>query len=473
MPNALSSLEARLREDLDRLNFFGKDWVPLHPRMAVRDVVVIGAGMCGLVASVALRRHGISNHVVYDMAPAGQEGPWITIARMETLRSPKQLTGPAFGLPSLTFRAWYEATRGVAAWDALYRIERADWMAYLVWYRRVMALPVVNDARMTGLTQGPDGLIAVDMQIAGRTERVLTRKLVLATGRDALGGNFVPQIIRGIDRRFWAHSADDIDFGALRGRRVAVVGAGASAMDNAATALEAGAARVDLLIRRTAMPTINKGMGVGSPGMTHGYQALPDDWKWKIQDYLARSQTPPPRNSTLRVSRHDNAFFHFGAALQEIREQDGALVIRTPKGVFTADFMVFATGFCVDLSLRPELATIAPHVRLWRDGMAQDDPRRGDALALSPLLGEHFEMSGDHPMLDSIYGFNFPATLTHGKLSGDIPAISEGADRLVRGIIRSLFTQDIEHHFETLMAYDTPELLGDEWRDADDRGQDQ
>jgi len=463
----LALLEARLREDLDRLNFFGKAWVPKTE--GVRNVVVIGAGMCGLVASLALRRHGIENHTVYDMAPEGQEGPWITIARMETLRSPKQLTGPAFGLPSLTFRAWFEASRGVDAWNDLFRITRADWMEYLVWYRRVMELPVVNDARMLGMEQQGD-LIALRMSIGGTEQRVLTRKLVLATGRDGLGGNYVPEIIRGIDRRFWAHSADDIDFDALRGKKVIVVGAGASAMDNAATALETGAARVDMLIRRAVMPTVNKGMGIGSPGMTHGYQALPDNWKWKIQDYLNRSQTPAPRNSTLRVSRHPNASFNFASPMEEIREEDGALFVRTPKTTFHADFMIFGTGFCVDLDLRPELATIAPHVRLWRDRLADGDPRRGDALATSPDLGEYFELQektpGACPMLASIYNFNFPATLTHGKLSGDIPAISEGADRLVRGIIRSLFVEDIDQHFTALEAFDTPELLGDEWTPA-------
>ena len=47
-------------------------------------------------------------------SPKDFEGPWATTARMETLRSPKQLTGPALGLPALTFRAWYEAQFGTA-----------------------------------------------------------------------------------------------------------------------------------------------------------------------------------------------------------------------------------------------------------------------------------------------------------------------------------------------------------------------
>ena len=65
--------------------------------------------MAGLVASAMLRRLGVDNQLVLDRARAGEEGPWVTFARMRTLRSPKELTGPAMGLPALTFRAFYEA----------------------------------------------------------------------------------------------------------------------------------------------------------------------------------------------------------------------------------------------------------------------------------------------------------------------------------------------------------------------------
>ena len=55
-----------------------------------------------------------------------------------------------------------------------------------------------------------------------------------------------------------------MDYAMLADKRVGV-GAGASAMDSAATALEAGAASVDLLIRRDDIPRINKGKGAGNP----------------------------------------------------------------------------------------------------------------------------------------------------------------------------------------------------------------
>lgn len=65
-----------------------------------------------------------------------------------------------------------------------------------------------------------------------------------------------------------------------------------------------------------------------------------------------------------------------------------------------------------------------------------------------------------------IHCFNDAAMLSHGKVSGDIPAVSAGAERLVRHITASLFADDVETHFANLVAYDKPELLGDEWVDS-------
>jgi len=70
-------------------------------------------------------------------------------------------------------------------------------------------------------------------------------------------------------------------------------------------------------------------------------------------------------------------------------------------------------------------------------------------------------------MLARIHCFNDHATLSQGKVAGDIPAVSDGARRLARGLAGLLFAEDEAAHFAALQAFDTPELLGDEWRDAD------
>jgi FAD-dependent urate hydroxylase len=309
-------------------------------------------------------------------------------------------------------------------------------------------------------------LIALDLDGGGE---VLCRRLVLATGRDGLGGPTVPQaLLRGVPHRLWAHSAEPIDFAALRGRRVGIVGAGASAMDNAAMALEAGCGSLDMFVRRAELPRINKFTGIGSAGVVHGYAGLPDAWKLRFQHYALGQQTPPPRDSTQRVSRHPNARLHLASPVTALAEEGSALRVTLPGRAVTVDLLILATGFGVDLSRRPELARVAPHIRFWPDRLARETPEFADEeLAASPDLAPDFsfqeKVPDACPALSRIHCFNHPASLSAGKLGGDIPAVSAGAQRLARGIARSLFVEDRALHFERLQAFDTPELLGDEW----------
>lgn len=474
IPTGLPALEARLRQDLAWLELPAKRWVVERTQNGkpLLDVAIIGGGMAGMAAAAALKLIGIPA-VIFDRAPEGFEGPWVTTARMETLRSPKQLTGPALGLPALTFRAWFEAQFGLAQWEALDKIPRPQWMDYLRWYRRVLSLDIRNECEVLRVTPRADQLVELEISSSKRCEIVLARRLVLATGRDGLGGPYVPDIAKILPRDLWAHSSDPFDYDRLKGKRVGVVGAGASAMDSAATALEAGALSVDMLIRRDDLPRINKGKGAGNAGMVHGFMSLPENWKWRIRHYLGTQQVPPPRGSTLRVSKFENARFNLGCTLLGAEARDKGVEVRTTVGTFELDFLIFSTGFMIDWWRRPEYAAIAPNVLAWGDRLRTQDEPGGQEMIDSPDLGPAFEFRekspGQCPGLDRIHCFCYPAALSHGTVSGDIPAISDGAKRLAQGIAAHFYREDIDEHFARMQRYDEPELLGDEWTPAKPR----
>jgi len=464
----LAALEQRLAWELAALQLPAPRWTPALQRDGepVADVAIVGGGMSGLALQAALQHRGLAV-AVYDASPEGLEGPWATTARMETLRSPKQLAGPALGIPSLTFRAWFEAQFGQEAWEALDKIPRLQWMDYLRWYRRVLGLPVHNEHRVTDVLPRADGLVELHLQHRGSSLKAYARRLVLATGRAGLGTGSVPAWAQELPRGRWAHSADELDHERLRGLRVGVVGAGASAMDSAATALEHGAQRVHLLVRRPDLPRVNKGKGAGSPGFVHGYARLADPHKWRIRHYIHTQQVPPPHNSTLRVSAHPNAFFHLGCAVQGAQEQDGALRVRTSAGPIALDFLIFATGFAVDWARRPMLRHLAPHVRTWGERFEPPAGLEDAELRASPDLGPDFEFQpkAGHVCLglDRIHCFTYPAALSLGVITGDIPAISDGALRLATSIVGLLWAEDIEHHYARMQAFAEPEVYGDEW----------
>ena len=306
----MAELEARLRRDLELLVMPpSKDWLEprTHPEYGpVLDVAVIGAGMSGLAASFALKCLAIRGLRMFDRSPEGFEGPWATFARMETLRSPPELSGPSFGFSNLTFRAWFEAQFGLAAWKTSppHPAPAMDGLPALVPAHDRCA---DRERDRAGRPRGRQGVRDPHAALArGATRKVAARRVVLANGREGLGGPYIPPMFRGLDRRFVAHSSDDIDFDALRGKVVGVIGAGASAVDNAAEALEHGAARAAMLVRRGDVPRINKGMGIGSAGFWVGFHALTHAQKWQIVNYIDEQAVPPPRDSMLRVTRNKN-----------------------------------------------------------------------------------------------------------------------------------------------------------------------
>ncbi len=469
----LTALQARLREDLDFLLYPGNTWVP--PARGINDVVIVGGGMCGMVAWLGLTTGGVRNLRIVDRSPKGLEGPWLTYARMETLRSPKQLTGPAFGHGALTFQAWYRAQFGRRRWDELDKIPRAMWMDYLRWYREVLAIGVENGVSVDHVE--PHGDILRLAVSGAESDTILTRKLVFATGRDGTGKPHIPAFINALPRERWAHTADEIDFAALKGKRVAVVGVGASAVDNAAEALEHGASEVRHLIRRKEMPTINKMMGIGSFGFTCGFADLPDEWRWRFMRYSFVTQTPPPHGSTLRVSRHDNAYFHFGKAVTSARVSGNEIRVGFADGTsYTTDFIILGTGFYIDPLSRTEFGDAAGDILLWKDVYVPPANEKSDNLGRFPYLGPDFSFRekapGRAPWLKNVYCFNYGATASLGKVSGDIPGVSEGAAWLARAIASTLYVEDIEAHWQGMLDYDTPELIGTEWQPSELTGED-
>src|SRR5882762_5710807 len=237
---SLDGLTALARRELEQLRYPAPNWV--LPRDGLVDVVVVGGGMCGQTATFALLREGVSNLRCLDRAARGDEGPWTTFARMDILRSPKHLTGPDLGIASLTYRAYHEAKFGLAHWEKLHKIDRVEWARYLMWVRESVGIPVENEiaVRTVELERGA-------VRISTAKETIRARKVVLAMGREGSGALRWPNFAT-FDPAKRApgvyHSADDLDFAKLRAKRVGILGAGASAFDNAAEALEAGAAEV-------------------------------------------------------------------------------------------------------------------------------------------------------------------------------------------------------------------------------------
>lgn len=466
---SLLDLEEAILKDFSYLNYPADNWVkPVSDaeNSPVLDVAIIGAGTCGLAAWFGLTKDGIRNIAIFDDSDAGREGPWVTTARMKTLRSPKHLTGPNMGLPNLTFRAWFEAVFGAEHWEGLDKISRDMWMAYLKWYRKILEIPVQNNVKLISIKPaGP--YFKLRFQGPDEESSVKARHVILATGRAAFGGVRLPQFATSLPGDRYAHTEDTIDFGELAGKNITVIGGAASAVDNAATALEAGADQVHMLMRAPDVPRLNKFKSITYPGFLMGFSSLDKLMRWRFLKHGFDTKIAAPRDSMLRLKAHENFFLHMGSPILDVHIKGPDIILRTPKGKHRADFVIFGTGYAIDIKGQPELAEFAKDILLWRDCFTPPPGEEDDTLQNYPLLGDGFEfrekVPGVAPYLERLHLFNAASTLTHAPISSDIPGINIGVSRLVNHLAKALFKEGAEKHLEEFYAYSEPELLGDEW----------
>ena len=458
----LEALQAELARQLTLTGFGGQDWTRprSHPEGHVHDVVIVGGGQSGLAAAFGLIRERISNILVIDENPAGFEGPWETYARMVTLRTPKDLTPIDFGIPALTYRAWWEARHGAESWTQVDKIARGDWMAYLRWYRRVLDLPVRNETKLELIEPIGQGLYRLKLAGGGT---LLSRKVILATGIQGGGEWHTPALISGaLPRHLYAHTSEAIDYPALAGKRIAILGGGASAFDNANVALAAGVREVEVHMRRKVLPRINPIRFMERVGFTARYPALDDAEKYTVMSaFLGHNQ--PPTNDTFRRAAARSGFsLHLGSPWLSVEVQGERALVTTPRGKFAFDFLVLSTGLLSDPGLRPELAGVSDAIARWSDVYRAPPGKENALLDAHPYLGPAFEFlprkGSPSQALHGLFAFNYSALASLGLSASALSGLQAALPRLVRGVADQLFLDDREALTADFLAYDEPEF---------------
>ena len=432
-------------------------------RGAAVSVLIVGGGQAGLVTAYGLRRKGIAGVLVVDGASAGFAGPWATYARMRTLRTPKNVKWPTWGVPAASPRAWFEARYGEAAWEQIEYFPTSDWHAFLEWYRDTLHIAVRFETTVVGIRGGEDGEpFRVELRRRdGSSDTLAAERIVLATGLEGAGGRNLPRQLFAelpIDR--YAHTHDDIDFSALRGRRIGILGGGTGAFDNAATALEHGAASAAVHMRRPSMPTVSPYRWMEFPGIIEHYDSFVDDQKWAFNLHLSRIDQPATQNAVWRAFSFPAFAFRCSSPWESAIWSGDEIIVRTPDGQERYDFVIAATGIAVDLSRRPELGDFVDEIVLWRDRIPPHLLELMPSLGGYPYLDDRFGLRGADPerdrRLSRIHMFNHGSRLSMGVLSHQISGLYGGVHRLVRGVVGSIFRDRSGALLEEFIAFDTP-----------------
>jgi len=453
--------DAAARETLRLIGPAPANWVSDRPGIG-HNVVLVGGGQTGCAFAWAMRRAGIGKVSVIDAAPDERHaGVWLNAARMNLLRTPKSLVGPEIGLPSLSFQAWYEARHGQAAYAAIDRIPRVDWAGYLSWYRQFLGIEVRYGTMLTRIEPAGDHF-RLHLSVGGAERVETTRKIVLANGVGGNGGPYLPPAVASLPASFRAHTADRIDFAALRGKSVAIVGAAASAFDAAGVALEAGAGEVRLYARRSAIAAVPISRSRGFPGAYDNYRSLPDAIRWQQAVRFQRSGSTPTVDAIARAVAFPNFHLHPGAGWTASRVEDGRVVARAGDADVACDFVIAGTGYFQDPNARPELAGFSEHILLWRDRYTPPAGEADDYLGAHPYLGEGHEYlektPGAAPFLGNIHVHTPAGFVSFGVPIGDVPSMKRDIPGVTAWISRDLFLADLPAHARRMMGDVAPDF---------------
>jgi cation diffusion facilitator CzcD-associated flavoprotein CzcO len=451
-------LAAQTRRALRWVGRDPADWV--RARSGVdHNVVIVGGGQSGVAIAYGLKRKGVGRVEVIDQADPGQAGIWRSIARMDQLRTPKLMAGPEGGNAALSFRAWYETLNGADAFDALDRIPRLAWADYLAWFQEVTDTQVRYRTRLLEIEPQGD-VVRLHLETGGARRVETTRKLVLANGYAGAGGPSVPDFVRALPSSVWTHTTGRIPVEGLARKVVGVIGAGSSAFDAAAVALESGAAEVHLFSRRSYIEYQGQVLGVaapppatapidrGYPNMLELTYELPDAVRWGNFLLGDRRVASVPLDSLERAVAFKGFHIHLNTSLADVSMSgNGKVAAKAGRRTLRFDHVIAGTGYQIDLAAQPELARIHEAIALWRDRYRPAPGEENTAGAKHPYLGAGFEFlprqEAGAEFLRNIHCFNLAAALSFGIPVGDVPSMVDHP-RLVAAIARDLYVESVD-----------------------------
>jgi thioredoxin reductase len=206
--------------------------------MAVTDVLVIGAGPCGLSISTHLRHRGIEHTIVgRPMDTWRTHMPVGMFLKSEPYGSVISSTKKGYDV------ATYSALHGFDDYvDRVGPLSLERFLAYADWFTEQL-VPDIRDITVTGLTP-KDGGFHVEF---AEEAPIFARSVVVATG--LMPYTYLPAELSGLPADLMTHTAVHHTMDQFSGKRVAVIGAGQSALQAGALLHELGA-DVQVIARR-------------------------------------------------------------------------------------------------------------------------------------------------------------------------------------------------------------------------------
>ncbi len=422
-----------------------------RPGEAPLDVAIVGGGMAGLALLATLTHLGLRARI-YDRSPAGFEGPLGHDRAHGDAALAQGTHRPCAGPAGADLS---RLVRGPVRVGGLGRARQDPAPAV----GRVPALVSQRAGpRRAQRTAGAGGAAARRRRGCSSTcwtARPMARAYTIQArtwcsppAATSLGGAWVPDgrlrcraidgpVVRSWDRRQPAPAGGSRSSAAAH-----------SAMDAAASALEAGAGRVGPADPRADLPPGQQGQGAGNPRWCMASGSCPTNGNGACA--TASTSSGCRRRTAARCAcraRMPRRHMLGTSVLGAVRRADGALRARTPAracwwSTSWSSAPAFApTGRCVrELRSRRRCGSGRTASRRPRAGRHRTGPPSPDLGAALRAARRRRRLPGPGPRALLLV----PAALSHGHDLGRHPAAIDGARRLAQGIAELFYREGVE-----------------------------
>jgi cation diffusion facilitator CzcD-associated flavoprotein CzcO len=349
------------------------------------DVVIMGAGPYGLASAAHLTKRGLKVGIFGRPLSFWRE----QMPEAMILRSYWWATNIADPQGRYSLEKYFAAI-GREPFDPL---PAEVFIKYGLWFQQ-QAVPDVDETFIERIEQsGRRFLLTLE---DGR--RVESKAVVMAPGLHYYVHR--PDEYNHLPQELISHTADRHTFEQFAGKRLAVIGGGQSALENAALAYESGA-QVDLIARHPIVWIAGSGSFPKHRSLKarlyNPKAGISSDWySWWLEHFpyqfqhLSREEKDNHLSGRGRYGSMGAAWLkprvvgvinvHESQSVQEVKETDSGLELLLSNGKrLEVDHLILGTGYRVDLSKLPMLAP--PLV-------AQIQTYRG-----APVLSDRFESS--------------------------------------------------------------------------------
>lgn len=352
------------------------------------DMAVIGAGPYGLSVAAHLKAQGVSLRIF-----GRPMDTWLT-QMPHGMRLKSDGFASSLSDPGSTFTLEeYCRQQNIQYADTGLPVAIETFIGYGLAFQKKF-LPELENRLVNAIKRVPGGF---RLRLEDDGEEFVARQVIVAAGLSHF--SYMPPVLAGLPEEYVTHSSRHSRLEGFTGRKVAVIGAGASAIDLAALLHDAGA-QVQVIARKPAIrfhdpprkrslleklraPTTGIGAGwkmLFCTRLPHWFRRLPQQFRL---DFVKRTLGPAPGWFVkLQVVGKVPMLLGMNIAEADIQNNQVRLKLVDSSGgnqTVLADHVIAATGFKVDLH---RLAFLTPEL-LSQIKSVED----------TPVLSSYFESS--------------------------------------------------------------------------------